>query len=187
MSIPLSRAVRLFVTGSCAALLLAGCSSSDGANSAPPTQPSTGTTATSGSGASAGPVGFATAPSAKGTILTVAGRTVYTYDPDSATASKCNSACATTWPPVIGQATAGSGLSASAFGTITRADGGKQVTYDGHPVYAYSGDTRVGDVKGDGIEGIWHVVVVTSASTPASSPAPSTSSAGTGGGYGGGY
>ncbi|MEO6887092.1 MAG: hypothetical protein ABI232_12530 [Jatrophihabitantaceae bacterium] len=182
MPVHLSRTTLLFVAGSCGALLLAGCSSSGGAKSTPPTQPSSSKVT---SAPASGPVGFATASNAKGTILTDAGRTVYTYDPDTSTASNCTGSCASTWPPVIGTAAAGPSLQASSFGTITRADGAKQVTYDGHPVYAYSADTRVGDVNGDGVEGVWHVVVV----TPATSSAPSTGSTGDSstGRYGGGY
>jgi predicted lipoprotein with Yx(FWY)xxD motif len=48
-----------------------------------------------------------------------------------------------------------SGLSASNFSTIT-IDGIKQLTYDGHPLYRYSGDSKSGDINGEGIGGVWY-------------------------------
>jgi predicted lipoprotein with Yx(FWY)xxD motif len=43
-------------------------------------------------------------------------------------------------------------------GTITRDDGTKQVTLNGHPLYTYSGDSAAGDVAGQGVGGGWWVV-----------------------------
>jgi predicted lipoprotein with Yx(FWY)xxD motif len=89
------------------------------------------------------------------------GKTLYTYKPDTATASNCNGTCAQNWPPFIleanEQATRGAGV-AGALATITRADGTAQVTYAGHPVYYYGGDAAAGDTNGEGIGGVWHVV-----------------------------
>jgi len=34
---------------------------------------------------------------------------------------------------------------------------GNQVSYNGHPLYTYGGDSAAGDVKGDGVEGKWFV------------------------------
>ena len=83
------------------------------------------------------------------------------------------------------------------FGTITRANGMLQATYKGHPLYLYAGDMAPGQVKGNGLGGVWHVLRVTaigavapgsimSASSPAPSPSASGSGYGSGGGYGGG-
>ena len=47
------------------------------------------------------------------------------------------------------------------FGTTTRKDGKIQVTYDGHPLYTYAGDTQPGQTSGNGINqegGIWNVI-----------------------------
>ena len=52
-----------------------------------------------------------------------------------------------------GQPTAAGGAQATDLGTITRSDGTKQVTYDGHPLYYFSGDTGPGTDKGQGIDG----------------------------------
>src|SRR5262249_32781730 len=67
-------------------------------------------------------------------VTNAQGFTLYSFAPDTATTSKCNGACAQIWPPVTGPATAGQGVTGR-LGTITRSDGSKQATYDGHPLY----------------------------------------------------
>jgi predicted lipoprotein with Yx(FWY)xxD motif len=116
------------------------------------------------------------------TVLTNAkGFTLYWFVPDTSTKSNCNGACATIWPPVKGPTTAGSGVTGK-LTTITRSDGSMQATYNGHPLYTYTGDTALGQNNGNGLNvsgGIWHEVTV-SGSAPAASP----SSTSGGGGYG---
>jgi predicted lipoprotein with Yx(FWY)xxD motif len=94
-----------------------------------------------------------------GTILTTSdGFTLYTFDNDTpgSGTSACNDACASAWPPFpVADATA-SGASGE-IGTITRADGSPQTTYNGKPLYMYSGDAAPGDTNGDGVGGVWHV------------------------------
>jgi predicted lipoprotein with Yx(FWY)xxD motif len=176
--------VRLFATGSLAAavLVLAGCASSGSGSSNTPPPSSGGTSAGSGGGSS---VALAVGTTDKGMVLTDNGRTLYTFDPDTSTSSACTGACATTWPPVIGTAAPASGLTATDFGTISRSDGTKQVTYMGHPVYEFSGDKATGDTKGDGVQGMWHVATVSgSGGAPgSSSPSSSNDSSSGGGGY----
>jgi predicted lipoprotein with Yx(FWY)xxD motif len=95
-----------------------------------------------------------------GTILTTFdGYTVYTFDNDTAGTSTCTADCASTWPPlpVAGEATGGEGVPGE-VSTISRDDGLTQVTYDGKPLYMYSGDPSPGDTNGDGIGGVWHIV-----------------------------
>ena len=85
-------------------------------------------------------------------------------------------------PPVTGPATAGTGVTGK-LAVITRSDGSKQATYDGHPLYTYVGDTAPGQAKGNGLNlsgGIWHEVTASGAAAPASSAGQSSSS---GGGY----
>jgi predicted lipoprotein with Yx(FWY)xxD motif len=90
------------------------------------------------------------------------GLTVYTFAPDSVNKSVCYGDCATYWPPVPGNMSAGPGVTGK-IGTITRTDGTTQATYDGHPLYTYIGDHSPGQDGGNNVNlngGVWHVVVV---------------------------
>jgi len=86
------------------------------------------------------------------------GMTLYfrtTDDPQTGT-STCTGICASIWPPFYVQSfVLPPGLNASSFSTVTRADGTMQITYNGWPLYRYSGDTSPGDTNGQGIGGIW--------------------------------
>ena len=97
------------------------------------------------------------------TVLTNAdGLTLYWFIPDTATRSACYGTCAGYWPPVTGTPSAGPGVSGT-LGTIKRSDGTTQVTYDGHPLYTYVGDTAPGQAFGNGLDlngGFWHEVTV---------------------------
>jgi predicted lipoprotein with Yx(FWY)xxD motif len=97
------------------------------------------------------------------TVLTNAsGFTLYSFAPDTATASKCYGSCAAYWPPVTGTATAISGLPGR-IGTITRTGGARQLTYNGHPLYTYIGDTAPGQAHGNNLNlngGLWLEVPV---------------------------
>jgi hypothetical protein len=76
-------------------------------------------------------------------------------------------------------------------GTVTRADGSRQLTLDGWPLYEYSGDLSAGETNGQGVDGTWYAVTATGAKNTtvlttqsASSVAPSASaSAGSTSGY----
>ena len=87
--------------------------------------------------------------------------TVYMFESDTPTRSTCSGACAAVWPPVTGGAHAGGGALAADLGTITRADGTKQVTYKGHPLYYFIADHKPGDITGQDIDafgGPWYVI-----------------------------
>jgi predicted lipoprotein with Yx(FWY)xxD motif len=199
--------------GVATALLVAGCASGSG-STASSSAPSTGTSAagasTSGAASSGGATEITTATASGSTFLTDgSGRAVYLWMKDTGDASQCSGACAGAWPPVTatGSVTAGGSAMASDLGTITRSDGSKQVTYDGHPLYYFSGDSGPGTASGQGSDGFgakWWLVApsgsdVTAAvtsftagssggssgggstpSSPASSPSASKSSAGGG-------
>src|SRR5207237_325658 len=76
--------------------------------------------------------------------------TLYTFVPDSVNKSVCYGDCATYWPPVPGNMSAGPGVTGK-IGTITRTDGTTQATYDGHPLYTYIGDHSPGQDGGNHI------------------------------------
>lgn len=81
------------------------------------------------------------------------GHTLYAFSGDSATAATCDGACEKAWPPLIdesGEPEPSNGANGARLGTIARADGSKQVTYAGHPLYSYSGDKSPGEAKGNG-------------------------------------
>jgi predicted lipoprotein with Yx(FWY)xxD motif len=92
------------------------------------------------------------------TILTNAkGFTLYSFAPDTPTTSKCYGTCAAYWPPAIGTAAAGAGLPGT-VGTIKRTDGSEQLTYNGHPLYTYVGDSAPGQANGNNLNlngGLW--------------------------------
>ena len=142
-----------------ATLVIAACGSSSA-------------TGNSGSGSGSG-AALTTAKIGSATVLTNAkGFTLYWFVPDSKTASKCYGSCAKYWPPVPGPASAGSGVTGT-LGVITRTNGAKQATWDGHPLYTYVGDTSPGMAKGNGLNisgGVWHEIALTGKAVPASSP-----------------
>jgi predicted lipoprotein with Yx(FWY)xxD motif len=113
-----------------------------------------------GAGAAPGTINATANP--LGTIVTGAeGRTLYLILDDLGKPEPtCNDTCATNWPPVIesGPATAGAGLDASRLGAIGRADGQVQLTYNGWPLYTFSGDAAAGDTKGQGVGQKWFVL-----------------------------
>lgn len=107
---------------------------------------------------------------------------------DSATASSCTGSCPSIWPPLISTGTprATGGAAASLLGIITRPGGARQVTYNGHPLYTFSGDTAPGQVNGEAINsfgGIWYVLDPSGHPLTASSSPTTTTSPSGGGGY----
>ena len=81
------------------------------------------------------------------------GRTLYLFDKDHASQSTCFGQCAAVWPPLLtnGRPTAGQGVFASKLGTTRRSPHTLQVTYNGHPLYLYAGDSRAGQTNGEGL------------------------------------
>ena len=131
-------------------------SSNAGAATAKPS-PSATTAATAATSSATASTTLATAANAalgKNILVDSAGKTLYTYDKDTAGTSACTGACATTWPPLTiasgSTPKAGSGVT-GALATITRSDGAKQITYKGAPLYTYQQDAKAGDASGDGV------------------------------------
>lgn len=159
---------RSLIVASLLLLALAACSSngtnsgasgSTGANS--PTgstaPPASETPASGGSGATE----VQSEDSALGTILADSkGNTLYVFMNDTSDTSTCTGDCAASWPALIakGEVKGGGAVDASLLGTSARDDGTMQVTYNGHPLYHFSGDQAPGDTNGQGIGGIWFVV-----------------------------
>ena len=91
------------------------------------------------------------------------GRRLYLFRRDSGTKSACTGACAIDWPPLraTGKPTVGGGATASIVATTARSDGKPQVTYNGHPLYLFSGDQKPGDTNGEGVNafgGLWYAL-----------------------------
>ena len=77
------------------------------------------------------------------------GRVLYLFKRDRGSHSSCSGACATAWPPFLTRRApkAGAGVRTSLLGTTKRANGKLQVTYAGHPLYYFSGDTKPGRIN----------------------------------------
>lgn len=167
----MTRSLGLAAAAASAVALLAGCGSSSSSStsstsaataSSTPTQ-SAATTAT-GAAATSG-IAVQTKPSKLGTILAAGPKklTVYLFEADNGSSSACSGACTHVWPPVTTSAApsaAGAAVSAD-LGTITRADGTKQVTYKGHPLYFFKQDGDAGDAYGEGSKSFgagWYVL-----------------------------
>ncbi|MGW7370231.1 SCO0930 family lipoprotein [Streptomyces sp. NPDC054841] len=94
-----------------------------------------------------------------GKVLTDSeGFTLYRFDKDTASPPKsnCEGDCAKAWPVVAaGDVTPAPGTDASLIGEVTRADGSKQLTIGGWPMYRYAKDTKAGDANGQGVGGTW--------------------------------
>jgi predicted lipoprotein with Yx(FWY)xxD motif len=184
------------------ALLAAACSSSAAASS-PSSAPASSAPA-AGSSASASTTGtvITTHAGSAGAFLTDgSGRAVYLWAKDGMNMSACSGACAAAWPPVpaTGKLTATGGAKASDLGTITRSDGTKQATYDGHPLYYFVGDSAAGQTNGQGSDNFgakWWLVATsgakitaadTAAAAAANAPAPSAPSTPASSNAGGGW
>jgi predicted lipoprotein with Yx(FWY)xxD motif len=176
-----------------AALLTAACSSSGSSSSSAPATPAGGSAAAAAAGSG---LVITTKSGSAGAFLTDgSGRAVYLWMKDGKDSSACSGACAGAWPPVTttGAVTASGGVNNAVLSTITRSGGAKQVVYDGHPLYYFSGDSGPGQVNGQGSDGFgaqWWLVdpagtsitAAVTVSSGAATPAPSASASSTSGG-----
>ena len=80
------------------------------------------------------------------------GHTLYLFMKDKNSKSACAGQCAQFWPPLVahGQPTVGKGLKASLVRLTKRSDGTMQVSYNRHPLYTFSEETKAGQTKGQG-------------------------------------
>ena len=159
-------------------LIVAACSSgsSTSASGTPASRPASSSAAASpayaspGSSAASGQAGSAAVVSLRAVsgipgkaLAGRDGRTLYLFEADKNGKSACTGACAAGWPPdtVTGAPHAGSGVNQALLGTVKRPDGSIQVTYNGHPLYYFAGDSSAGTAKGEGSKAFgagWYVV-----------------------------
>jgi predicted lipoprotein with Yx(FWY)xxD motif len=157
------------VAAAAAVVVLAACgtsgSSSGGSSGGPYSSAASSTPA---AGAPAGAAALTLRHTSLGTILTDGqGFTLYAFEADMGTMSACSGACAAAWPPAttsVAHVTVTGGAAKSLAGETTRADGQRQLTYAGHPLYRFSGDGTPGSTSGQGSEAFgapWDVLSAT--------------------------
>jgi len=146
-------------------LLLTACGGSSSSSSA-----ASGSTATSTSpagqpstnalGITPGSTVLVVQKSAIGYVMAMAnGHVVYTYGKDTKGGSPtCTGSCADIWTAVTGKPLASTADTLpGTLGTVSTANGAKQVTWNGMPLYTYKG-AKVFVTTGNGIGGVWHVI-----------------------------
>ncbi|MFC5946893.1 hypothetical protein ACFQH9_01210 [Pseudonocardia lutea] len=168
-----------------AATALSACGSSgfvDAGDALPAGGTGSGTTGSTGGTTVAPTGGLGTGVTAVGTVVTTDGFTVYKFanDRNDPSAATCTGDCAKKWPPVQGDGQpALQGIPSGLVGTVGRPDGTQQLTLNGWPLYRFSGDTKPGDAKGEGVGGTWQAMGVNgtaAANGPGASPAAAPAS-----------
>jgi predicted lipoprotein with Yx(FWY)xxD motif len=106
------------------------------------------------------------------------GWVLYRFDGDKVkpkVESKCNGDCARIWPPALTEDGKPEieGVDPDDVGTVTRADGTKQLTIGDWPVYRYAGDRKPGEWKGQNVGAKWFVVEPSGAKNLTCLPPPS--------------
>ena len=89
-----------------------------------------------------------------GVLADAAGRTLYIFDKDAPNKSNCAGGCLTAWPAFVAKPAA---AAQGDFGLID-ANGARQWTVKGKPLYYFTGDTNPGERNGEGSGGVWHTV-----------------------------
>jgi predicted lipoprotein with Yx(FWY)xxD motif len=163
-----SRNFLFFAAGLILVFVLAACSSNSTTSSGSQSSNSSSgcgryctgsSTPTPGSSGSAVTIKTATM-TVKGKALTVLvnsqGMTLY-YRTSDTTSSVCSGGCASAWPPVLSTSTPSSVTTLPGTLSVLTDANGSQVSYNGHPLYTYAGDTAPGQINGEGIGGVWFV------------------------------
>jgi predicted lipoprotein with Yx(FWY)xxD motif len=120
-------------------------------------------------------------------LVDTQGRTLYLFAKDTGPASTCEGSCTSYWPPVpvSGVPHAAGGAAAASVGVITGSGKNRQLSYAGHPLYYFVGDSEAGQTRGEALDQFgakWFAINSTGAAVV---NAPSSSgNAGSGGGYG---
>jgi predicted lipoprotein with Yx(FWY)xxD motif len=161
---------------------LAGCGSSGGgglygsnygSNSGSNTSGSAGQTACASSTAAICVRSVQVNGNTEKVLVNPSGKTLYYFTADSDKTVACTGTCVSNWPPLMTSSTTMAPIAGltGKLATVSRSEG-SQITYSGHPLYTYAGDSAPGDAKGEGVLGKWYVA------TPDLAPA---------GGYNSGY
>ncbi len=186
------------VLAAAAVVGLAACGSassstpSSSSTSKPPAASSTSGTGSTTSSTSASAAGLKLTTISGHKVLTDSqGFVIYWFANDTPTTSNCNGSCASYWPPLTGTPSPAPGVTLSGtLGTIKRADGVIQATYDGHPLYLFKSDTSAGTDSGNDLNasgGLWWAMTASGAKIKAKSSSSSSGSSGSSGSGGGAY
>lgn len=101
-------------------------------------------------------------PGGLGSYLVAAnGMTLYVFKRDALGVSNCVDQCLAAWPPYVVESAEGLTLAEDIpgeIGTIERADGTLQVTYNEMPLYFWQNDMAPGDVSGNNFRTVWTIV-----------------------------
>jgi predicted lipoprotein with Yx(FWY)xxD motif len=111
--------------------------------------------------------------SSLGSVLTTSnGLTLYRFTADTSGHATCTGACAKVWPPLLvpkGDRLKGPrGL--KGWSTINLGHGHKQAALNGAALYRFSGDTKKGQDKGQGVESAWFAVLANGSSSQPATP-----------------
>jgi predicted lipoprotein with Yx(FWY)xxD motif len=78
------------------------------------------------------------------------GMSLYTFDKDGLNRSNCDAECQKIWPLFRGADTTND--------NIKVLESSDQLAYRKHPLYYFVNDTSIGDIKGDNIKNVWHLL-----------------------------
>jgi len=93
-------------------------------------------------------------------LTTINGMTLYEHTTDRVPRSNCTGQCAHVWPPLLSKGMIISTARVKGKLTVHKTANGKQVEYNGHPLYTYSGDKAPGQTHGQGVGMVWYVVLI---------------------------
>ena len=163
-----SRNFLLFTIGLILAAVLAACGSNGSNNNTTSgNQTSSGCGRYCGGSSTSTPATTGSSVTIKTATMTVKGKsttvlinsqgmTLYYNTPDT-TSAVCSGGCASAWPPLLSPSTPASAATLPGTLNLLTDANGSQVTYNGHPLYTFSGDTAPGQINGEGVGGVWFV------------------------------
>jgi predicted lipoprotein with Yx(FWY)xxD motif len=174
--------LHVLAVGAALAFVLAACGGDDSSSNSSATTAAKQTTSSTSSGSSAQATIAVGQTSLGKTLVDSKGKTIYLFENDkTANMSTCNGACAGTWPAVTttGALVLGPGLDKGDFATFTRADGTKQVSVYGQPLYTFGPDMKPGDTNGQDFGGVWYAVGANGKKIESASSSETSSTSGT--------